>query len=98
MSRRSVTRPAHSLHVHALALLLGLCLGAAVQAMAQLHPGDAFRATMAVVLVGSASASFVFYMRGSAPSLPGSSLVRGWIVAIGGGLLFALLGAPALLA
>ena len=84
---------AGGIQTYAWALALGALLGWAVHGMAGLRPGDTYTALMAVVMVGDAAAAFVFAMLGLRPVRPRAPAVRGWLAAIGAGLLV-VLGGP----
>ena len=90
------------------AVLAGLAMGAVVHAMARHNQGSAFGLAMSLVLVVSGCIAFVLHAaNGAMPAAPTRAArhdaaravilrARGWLVALGGGIVAALHGLAAL--
>ena len=95
-------------HTGCRAVLAGLAIGAVVYALAQHNAGSAFGLAMALVLVVSGCIAFVLHA--AAGAMPAAATraarldaaravvvrARGWLVALGGGIVAALHGLTAL--
>ena len=95
-------------HTGCRALLSGLAIGAVVHALAQHNDGSAFGLAMALVLVVSGCIAFVLHAAaGTMPAVADRAArldaaravvaqARGWLLALGGGIVGALHGLTAL--
>ena len=94
-------------HTGCRALLSGLAIGAVVHALAQHNDGSAFGLAMALVLVVSGCIAFVLHAAAGAMPAPAANATRaarldavravlvharGWLLALGGGIVGALHG------